>query len=174
MSKPPIFIVGVQRSGTTLLAALLAAHSRLSCGPETHFFRWLAQTEPDLLCAEEVWPETAVSFLNRINHTNYKGEGKRPLLAKYGLSESDVAAYLQNKRPSVAAVLAAVTEPYMHHVGKQRWVEKTPDHIEYLPLIRTHFPDSPIIYIVRDPRDVALSLMKVPWGATSLLEGLFY
>lgn len=174
MSKPPIFIVGVQRSGTTLLAALLAAHSRLSCGPETHFFRWLAQVDPNSLTTEATWPETAVSFLAHIQHTHYKGEGRRSLLSKYNLTEAEVSGYLVDKRPLITNLLASITEPYMHQAGKQRWVEKTPDHIEYLPLIRTHFPDSPIIRIVRDPRDVALSLMKVPWGAKSFLEALLF
>ena len=38
MKPAPIFIVGVPRSGTTLLSAMLAAHSRLSCGPENSLF----------------------------------------------------------------------------------------------------------------------------------------
>jgi hypothetical protein len=33
----PIFIVGCQRSGTTMLRLMLDSHSRISCGPETRF-----------------------------------------------------------------------------------------------------------------------------------------
>jgi hypothetical protein len=33
----PIFIVGCQRSGTTLLRLILDSHSKISCGPETRF-----------------------------------------------------------------------------------------------------------------------------------------
>ena len=33
----PIFVVGYQRSGTTLLQALLGAHHRIAGPPETHF-----------------------------------------------------------------------------------------------------------------------------------------
>lgn len=57
---------------------------------------------------------------------------------------------------------------------KKRWAEKTPDHLKHVALIRAHFPTSPIIRIYRDPRDVALSIRKVPWGAQSLLEALLF
>lgn len=33
----PIFIVGCQRSGTTLLRLMLDSHARIACGPETRF-----------------------------------------------------------------------------------------------------------------------------------------
>jgi hypothetical protein len=36
-TRPPIFIVGCQRSGTTLLRLILDAHPNVSCGPETLF-----------------------------------------------------------------------------------------------------------------------------------------
>lgn len=35
----PIFIVGCQRSGTTLLRLTLDSHPRIACGPETRFLR---------------------------------------------------------------------------------------------------------------------------------------
>ena len=36
-----VFLVGIMRSGTTLLQSLLAAHSRVTSFPETMFFRFL-------------------------------------------------------------------------------------------------------------------------------------
>lgn len=176
MIRPPIFIVGVQRSGTTLLAAMLASHSRLSCGPETHFFRKLAAVPSDALCAPESWPHEAVHFVSSITHTNFNGESDKTttLLQKYGLSREQVENFLRNRDPGIPAILASVVEPYMRVLGKQRWVEKTPDHISFLDRIRKSFPDSPIIRIVRDPRDTALSMMQVPWGAKTFLEALLY
>lgn len=38
----PIFVVGCQRSGTTLLRLMLDSHPRISCGPETRFLADLA------------------------------------------------------------------------------------------------------------------------------------
>jgi hypothetical protein len=49
----PIFLVGCQRSGTTLLRLVLDSHSRISCGPETRFL-------PDLRrIVDRDWPRLA-------------------------------------------------------------------------------------------------------------------
>src|SRR3954454_16973808 len=37
MAERPIFVVGFQRSGTTLLQGLLGAHQRIAAPPELHF-----------------------------------------------------------------------------------------------------------------------------------------
>jgi hypothetical protein len=174
MTAAPVFIVGVQRSGTTLLSAMLAAHSRLSCGPETHFFRRLAETDAARLCDPATWPAPAAEFVWGITHTGVEPGTRKALLDKYRLSRESVSEYLRGQAPSVEAILRSVTEQYMRAKGKARWVEKTPDHILYAADIRRHFPDAPIVHLVRDPRDVALSLMNVPWGVTSLVEGLLY
>lgn len=172
MSQEPIFIVGVPRSGTTMLAAQLAAHSRLSCGPETHFFRWLAGKNESELLDRRHWPQSALSFLLSITFTTYNEPGRKTLVSKYQIDEHIVRSYLERHKPTIASILGSIVEPYMQRMDKQRWVEKTPDHLRHVALIRKHFPNSPIIRIVRDPRDVALSLMKVPWGVKNLVQGL--
>lgn len=174
MNGDPIFIVGAPRSGTTLLAAQLSAHSKLSCGPETHFFRWLATTSTQPLLDRHTWPQAALDFIASIRYRQFQDQSTAQLITKYGVTLQEIETALRDAQPSVAAMLASITEPYMRAAGKVRWVEKTPDHIEHLQLIRRHFPRSPIIHIVRDPRDVALSLTRVPWGAASLTEAFLH
>jgi len=43
MKKPPIFIVGCPRSGTTLARVILDSHPNICCGPETHIIKNLKQ-----------------------------------------------------------------------------------------------------------------------------------
>lgn len=174
MNEQPIFIVGAPRSGTTLLAAMLAAHSRLSCGPETHFFRWLANVQVQELTAPQAWPENALEFVCSISRTNFSDNQRGLLIDHYNLSRDQIRVFLESRSPSVAAMLSSVTALYMQQMGKERWAEKTPDHIEHLELIRTYFPQAQVIRILRDPRDVILSLSKVSWGVSSLLEGAIF
>ena len=51
-------------------------------------------------------------------------------------------------------------------------MEKTPTHLIYLREIRRHYPNALIVRIVRDPRDVALSLLNVPWGPSSFASAV--
>jgi hypothetical protein len=46
-APPPIFIVGCQRSGTSLLRRILDSHSRIACPPESHFILPLVETLRD-------------------------------------------------------------------------------------------------------------------------------
>jgi hypothetical protein len=172
MTTEPVFVVGAPRSGTTLLAAMLAAHSQMNCGPETHFFRRLAQADTTALTHASTWPTPALDFVCSISHAGFGGQERRRLIDKYQLAQEQIAAYLSERQPSIRTLLSSVVEQHMVTMGKRRWVEKTPDHIEYLPLIREHFPAARIVRIVRDPRDVAISLTKVPWGTSTLVEGL--
>lgn len=166
VDKPPIFVVGVPRSGTTLLAAMLAGHSRLSCGTETRFFRFLAEIDPAELCDQFSWPDNAVEFLFSIKLVDI------PVPQHYGLAREQIHSYLRSRRPEVSVVLSSLTEQFMRRQGKRRWVEKSPEHLRYVDSIRKYFPQSPIIRILRDPRDVALSLVKTPWGPSAFLDAL--
>jgi hypothetical protein len=163
---PPIFIVGVPRSGTTLLAAMLGAHPRLICGPETHFFTHLFPAVARRIRHRADWPGAALDYVYSIHHV---GES---IPANYGLTREELAEEMAPREPSVPSALAAMIELYMRRNGKRRWIEKTPDHLPYVGRIRGYYPDSPIIRIIRDPRDVATSLQKVDWGPGSLLSAL--
>lgn len=158
-SSAPIFVVGVPRSGTTLLAAYLSSHSRLSCGTETDFFHFLTLVNEQELLSPSTWPNRAVEFLFR----QVAGNGRHSVPEEYGLSQAEVYNYLNAQSPSVTALLSAITAPFTKKLGKHRWIEKTPNHLMHLAAIRRCFPQAAIIRIVRDPRDVALSIVKAPW-----------
>lgn len=58
---------------------------------------------------------------------------------------------------------------YTQHMGKVRWVEKTPDHILRLKEIIDYFPGAKIFLVLRDGRDVACSIRD---RCGSLEEGI--
>ena len=43
---------------------------------------------------------------------------------------------------------------------KHRWVEKTPAHVRMIGRIFTRYPDAKVLFVVRDGRDVAISIRK--------------
>jgi hypothetical protein len=169
LTSRPVFVVGGPRSGTTLLAAMLAAHPAFDCGPETHgLSRWarLGSRERARILDRRDWPERATRYVCSLSL------GKRPVHTLYGLSRADVRAWLATRDPSLAALLESLTAQRAARRGRARWVEKTPRHLEVPELILAGWPEARIVRIVRDPRDAAVSLTRVPFGTSSLLTNL--
>ncbi|CAN5655807.1 hypothetical protein BH18CHL1_BH18CHL1_09620 [soil metagenome] len=165
MPPAPIFIVGLPRSGTTLLAAMLARHPAIDCGPETFFFARLPQ-DPARLVDATRWPGEAVDYLCSLRLRD------APVHRLFGRSRADIERDLSARPPSLAAILEALTAARASAAGKSRWAEKTPRHLAHLDLIRRTFPDAAVVRLVRDPRDTALSLARVPFASDSVLVNL--
>ena len=138
---PAPFVVGVGRSGTTLLRLMLDAHPDLAIPPETYFGPAVAAFERegtggavDAILGSQLWPDC-------------------------GLAAAEFRERVARRRPSdVADLLRAFYELYAEKSGKRRWGDKTPHYVEAMSMIRNVFPEARFVHIVRDGRDVALSL----------------
>ncbi|GIW74665.1 MAG: hypothetical protein KatS3mg103_1187 [Phycisphaerales bacterium] len=131
----PIFILGVPRSGTTLLRTLLDAHRHIACGPETP---WLAEHQP-------------ASLLGLVRALRDPEHG---YCASYGQPPSVV--YDAARR-----MLDALMRAYATSRGKTRWAEKTPNNLLHLEALHAIVPDAQYVWITRDPLDVVHSTVHV-------------
>ncbi len=168
MAADPIFIVGVPRSGTTLLAAMLTSHSELNCGPETHFFSHLNGRSFSERIFSKTWPECGVNLLKGIQPWRSR------VVDDFNLTDADLSSFLSTRPASVQSLLECLTVTHMTRAKKRRWAEKTPDHMLHSAAIRKIYPHARIIRLVRDPRAVAQSLARVPWGESQFLDGIHY
>lgn len=167
-SKPPIFIVGYPRSGTTLLSAMLASHSNIDCGPETHFFSKKMSTKAtEYALKDPRWPKIAVSNIGSIKLSGL------PVHELFQLSLDNIENYLQKCAPSEQNMLESLTRQHAFREGKERWAEKTPNHILHLVKIRSLYPDAQVVRIIRDPRDSAASMVNLPWTSNSLINNAY-
>jgi len=163
----PVFVVGVPRSGTTLLTAMLGAHSRMDCGPETQFFAHARRAELKRVLHPRHWPTPGVEFVQSLvlNRT--------PVHELFGIGPRDIASFLGSRKPTLQALLESLTAVRAGREGKARWIEKTPNHLLHVRQIRSLYPNACIVRILRDPRDVALSLRGVPFASKSVLANLY-
>jgi Sulfotransferase family len=159
----PIFVVGAPRSGTTLLAALLAGHSEIACGPETQFFHKLERADLDAAARDRRWPARATELVSSLTLA-----GQR-VIDLFEIDDAALEADLAARRPAVASMLEALTGTVADRAGKRRWAEKTPNHILHLDSIRSTWPNAPVVRIVRDPRDSAASMRRLPWASDSVV-----
>lgn len=158
--RSPVFVVGMPRSGTTLLSRLLDAHPDLAMAPETHYFTrcWTGEAV------------TARADVRRLLDRLMQQPGVQDMT----LTDEERARIRRRidslERPALGSALQAVVEAFAARSGASAWGEKTPDHLRAVPTMARAFPGAAFIAIVRDPRDVILSLRSVPWSRTTLLE----
>jgi len=145
---------------------MMNAHCRLSCGNETHFFEGLTGAVVEYITDRHHWPGRACDYVRRLKHVG------RTIFELYQVDHAGYANALTLERPSISAILSCFMGTHLAQTGKLRWVEKTPTHLKRFALIREHFAHPRVICIFRDPRDVALSIVKAPWGPSTFADGL--
>ncbi|MFL5819110.1 MAG: sulfotransferase family protein [Solirubrobacteraceae bacterium] len=156
-SEPPApFVVGVPRSGTTLLRLMLDAHPHLTIPPETHFL-------PQLLRAcrsGRGTPERVMALLTATKRWQ-----------DFQLEPSQLLRRLPSERPVDGREAArAFYAAYAESVGKPRWGDKTPVYRKNMRPIQKALPEARFIHIIRDGRDVALSVLGLLFGPDSVGE----
>src|SRR5688572_7107297 len=149
----PFFIVGAQRSGTTLLRLMLAAHPRIAIPPESHYI-------PDLL-----------RFEARVGRLEARRDEVAEMLVRHDrLIDFELgAAFFRDTMRQLTplttrTITQAIFEEYARRQGKPRWADKTPRYCGFIPELRTLFPEARFIHVVRDGRDTALSTLKAAFG----------
>ena len=180
----PIGVVGMMRSGTTLLQRLLAADNRFHCcygwevvevAPRLDY-DWAAAQDPRIAISEtrEATSRELAPELFAI-HPMYAREPEEEIVFLSDAFLSHVpesGAHVPGYRSWIDGQDFAPAYAYLHRMlqfvqwqkrrqGRtaQRWVLKSPAHLGYLDTLRARFPDLHIVHMHRDPRET------IPSGA---------
>jgi sulfotransferase family protein len=163
-TRPPLFIFGCGRSGTSLLTRMLDSHPAIGVPYESHLYN---RIYPRLRRSADLRdPGTRERVLSTILDTEYlRHWSPRPSL------EATLAAV---RRPDFHGLVEALLETWAGSRGKARWGEKTPHHTLHWRLIVEGFPDLKILHVVRDGRDVVLSFRSAPFGPKHVYQAALH
>ncbi|MCC5846733.1 MAG: sulfotransferase [Verrucomicrobia bacterium] len=147
---PMPFIVGVGRSGTTLLRLMLDAHPDMVMTPETH---WL----PDVLALFKEDPSD-VERLESLVRGN-------PKWTDMGLPDEAWEKVIRRHDPEKPdETIRRIYRAYADKHGSPRVGDKTPLHNRSMHAIASMLPEAHFIHILRDGRDVAVSHRDLWFG----------
>lgn len=149
--RAPVFVIGSPRSGTTLLYhMLLSAGGFAYYRAETHVFNSLAPRFGDLSRQE-----------NRVAMTErFIGSDMFRITS---VDPEQFRASILEKCSNAGEFLQIFMDLVCRTQGVSRWAETTPEHALYLPEIKRTIPQALIVHVVRDGRDVAVSMAKQEW-----------
>ncbi len=139
------FVVGCGRSGTSLLHSMLQRHPRVCIPPASHFI-------PPLLRMDQLplRSGTRVSLARRFLSRN-------PRFRSFGCDLPDAA--------SIPELLTSIYRSYAQANEATVVGDKSPDYVTAIPLLHAAAPRAKFVHLVRDPRAVAASLIRLPdWG----------
>ncbi len=150
-SKAPVFVLGCGRSGTKLLYhTLLSAGGFALYHAESNAFNLIGLRFGSLAKLE-----------NRRTLLDHWLKSK--LFYRSGLTREEIEPRILEECRNAGDFLRILMEAIARKQGVERWAESTPLHLLYLPLIKELFPDALIIHIIRDGRDVTVSLNRIGW-----------
>jgi hypothetical protein len=150
-NRAPVFVLGCGRSGTKLLFHMIMSSGGFAVYQvESNVFNLLSTRFGDLK-----------HRANREKLMQLWLQSK--LFCRSGLERGEIEPLILEKCRSGGDFLRLLMEAIARKQGAQRWVEATPLHLLYLPEIKRTIPNALIIHIIRDGRDVAVSLHKQDW-----------
>jgi hypothetical protein len=152
----PIFIVGAPRSGTTMLQYRLRNHPRMSFPTgESHFFIPLYRDQA------QYGDLSRLANIRSVLQAMYK-QSRDFLETDLQGMKFDIDTLARelhaDGRHSMPAIISGLFEKNAQGEGKVRWGDKTPYYVMHLPILLEWFPDAQIVHLIRDGRDVTLSL----------------
>lgn len=155
----PIFILGAPRSGTSLLRVMLNRHPAIALCDETYYFYYVYSRR-------HAFGDLRDISARRHAVSEYLGTSRVQTL---GLNADTLSHALLRNGTRYDTLFLTLMQSYAVANGKTRYGEKTPQHSQYVETLLNWYPNCRVIHIVRDPRDVAASLMRMPWASDNVL-----
>jgi hypothetical protein len=146
--NPYLFVVGVPRSGTTLLQRMLDAHPQLSVINEAYWLGRDFRQRPGVV-REGLATKKLVRKLLAI-----------PKFRQMRVTEAELLKLLKKAKPVRYERFASlIVELHAARCGKPLSGDKTPGYVARMPYLHEMWPRARFVHIIRDPRDVCLSML---------------
>ena len=151
-----IYIMSSERSGSNLVRKNLGNHSKIIAPPPPHLLRHLHN---NLYRYGDLSVDKNLRLLvsHAVKMVNIKDSH---LTWNVDINVDEVLSKI--KKRNLTNVVSCVYDLYTQKQNKNIWVSKENNLFDFADSILLNHQDSKFIYLVRDGRDVACSVLKVP------------
>jgi hypothetical protein len=156
------FFVGCGRSGTTLIRVIFNAHPQVAIPRESHFIPQIASDRRRLEVAGGVDAGRLLSALEADER-----------FRRWKLPRERVKRRLERALDLPDAIRRLYALHAKRH-GKPKYADKTPNYATQLPLLAGLFPEARFVHVIRDGRNVALSLVERSFGPSRTDDAALY
>jgi hypothetical protein len=167
MSDKFIFIVGLSRSGTTLMRKIINSSDEIGICDENHFLGHLIPSQGARHAFRKIGnlsnDENVHRLVNYIYSGEYERDTKYRLISfqwRWMIKRVDREIFLQKllaSDRSERAIFIAMMEVFIEKRGRSIMGEKTPAHLRYVDTLIEWFPTAKVIHMLRDPRAIYVS-----------------
>ena len=155
MPHAPIFILGANRSGTTLLRLMMNAHPHIGIPEEMQYFH---SRYGDVSVHD--WRKPPFSPAEYATHVRTYAERAARLHPELN-ADALTTAILSDGPYDLRRPYRILLETWAGLHGKVRWGEKTPGNVFFVDVLYAMFPEARFVHVVRDPRAGVASMQKV-------------
>jgi hypothetical protein len=170
MGKEYIFIVGVHRSGTTLMRRTLNHSDQIAISDENHFLGHIIPSAGARYKFRKFGDLSNDDNVHQLVDYIYSGEFQKSSKHRFisfhwrwitkWIHKKDFLQRILDSDRSERALFIIMMQVFADHLGKPIMGEKTPIHFRYVPTLMEWFPDGKIIHMLRDPRAIFVSDLR--------------
>jgi hypothetical protein len=172
----PIFVGGSSRSGTNAVAHLLGRSSRFHLIPREVGFHAVPEGLVGYIRGRFEREELIDRLRRRWWRVVPGAVGFEGVVTREEIAAAldEFAGAPPDRVAAARALVKGLLDPVAAAAGKPRWVEKSTQTVVAAPVLLQMFPEAGIVHVVRDGRDVACSIARMPWGPDAVPEAIEY
>lgn len=166
-STSPLILVGMPRCGSTIFTQILNQSRDLLIINDFYYLQFADEINA-INCNDSVTQQKLVDYINywlirRIKRSNDEGIGGGLVISPE--EEVKIKSYISNFNFSESKNWASILQEIMEYVvattGKTTWGYNTPQDYLNLELLKKAYPDSKIVFVIRDCRSMLSSYKHI-------------
>lgn len=165
-----VFVVGVSRSGTTLLRSILNGHPEIAIAPENHFLGHLLPSEgvrQQLRRLGDLGDDRTLDGIVRFVYdgglersSRWRDPSRFWTWLRRTVPPAELRERLLRAERSERGIFESLLRAYADHKGRRIAGEKTPAHLRYVETLLGWFPEGRAVHMMRDPRAIFVSEVR--------------